>query len=98
MLELISRVYAQTCANGQVETDFGCVTSIPDYINNILTRIYPIVGALALLMIIYAGFLYMTSQGNPEKISLAKDIIIGVVIGIALIFLMGLMLRTIGVM
>jgi type IV secretory pathway VirB2 component (pilin) len=90
---LFSRVLAQT----NTDTDFGDnVTGITDYINRILPEIYGIVAGLAVLMIIYAGYIYMTSQGNPERLGVAKDIIIGVITGIALLFLMGLILGTVG--
>jgi hypothetical protein len=42
---------------------------------------------LSIIMLIGAGALYATSAGNPDKISLAKKIIIGVLSGLALIVL-----------
>lgn len=43
--------------------------------------------ALAPLMIILAGFYYMTANGEPEKIKKAKDIMLYTVIGIAVVLL-----------
>lgn len=42
-------------------------------------------GIIAVGFIIYAGFLWMTSQGNPEQIEQAKKILIGAVIGLIII-------------
>lgn len=42
---------------------------------------------LTVLMIIYAGYRYMTSQGNPSAINEAKDIIIGSLSGFSLLLL-----------
>lgn len=42
---------------------------------------------LSVIMLIWAGVLFATSGGNPDRISLAKKIILGVVSGIALIVL-----------
>lgn len=42
---------------------------------------------LTTLMIIYAGYKYMTSQGNPTAINEAKDIIVGSLSGFALLLL-----------
>ena len=48
---------------------------------------------LTTLMIIYAGFKYMTSQGNPSAINEAKDIIIGSLSGFALLLVIYLLLN-----
>jgi len=70
-----------------IQTDVGPAANVADYVTNILKYGLPILGGLAFLMLIYAGYLYMTSQGNPETIGRAKDIIIGVIVGIVLIFM-----------
>ncbi len=46
-------------------------------------------------MLIYAGYRYMTSYGDPEKISDAKDIVEKALIGLALLILAALLLNTI---
>jgi hypothetical protein len=74
------------------------VNGVTDYVSYLFsTFILPIVGGLALLMVIYAGYLYMTSQGNPDSINQAKDILIGVITGIVLLFLIRVILNQIGV-
>ena len=42
-------------------------------------------GVIAVVIILYAGFLWMTSGGNEEKISKAKKILINAVIGLVII-------------
>jgi ABC-type polysaccharide/polyol phosphate export permease len=80
-----------------ISTEFGDVNNIGEYLTRIFAWLTPIIITLAVLMTIYAGYLYMTSQGNPESVNRAKDIIIGVVIGLMLYFLMTLIRSTIGV-
>ncbi len=80
-----------------VETELGPAKNLSEYLSNIFNWIIPIVGGLAVLMLIYAGYKYITSQGNPEAISQAKDIIIGVITGIVLLFLIEIILRQIGI-
>lgn len=80
-----------------IQTDFGDVNNIGEYLTNIFTWLTPIIISLAVLMTIYAGYIYMTSQGNPEALGRAKDIIIGVVVGLMLYFLMTLVRSTIGI-
>lgn len=45
-----------------------------------------IVGSLALLMFIYGGVIFLISAGNSEKVSQAKQIILGAIIGLAIVF------------
>ncbi len=42
-------------------------------------------GVIAVVIILYGGFIWMTSQGNPEKIDKAKKLIVSAAIGIAII-------------
>lgn len=80
-----------------VNTDLGSAENIGDYVNLLLDWIIPVVGGLAVLMLIYAGYIYITSQGNPDGVSKAKDIIVGVVVGTMLLFLIELILvRVVG--
>jgi hypothetical protein len=44
-----------------------------------------LVGALALAMIVYGGFLYITAAGDPKQIEKAKTVIIYAIIGIIVI-------------
>lgn len=43
-------------------------------------------GSIALLMIIYGGFLWLTSGGNTEKIEQGKKILIWAVLGLVVLF------------
>ncbi|MFH1522826.1 MAG: hypothetical protein ABIE43_03335 [Patescibacteria group bacterium] len=45
-----------------------------------------IVGSLALLMFIYGGIMFLVSAGNSEKVTQAKQIIVGAVVGLAIVF------------
>ena len=68
-------------------------------IGKLVTILYewmiPLGTALAVLVIIYAGYLYATSQGNPDSVKTAKDLIIGALVGLALIILAGVILRNV---
>lgn len=83
-------------AQTTVDTEFG------DNISNFgqfLTRVFawgiPITAGIAVLMFMYAGYLYMTSQGDTGKIGEAKEIIIGVIVGILLLFSVGVLMRNV---
>ena len=49
--------------------------------------------ALTALMLIFAGYKYMTSQGNPTALNEAKDIMIGSISGFIMLLLVYLILN-----
>ena len=53
-------------------------------IQDVLGIMFGIAGALALLMITYAGVNYITSDGDPQKTSKAKYAIIVALVGLAI--------------
>lgn len=50
-------------------------TEIPNLIGNIVAVALSFVGAIFFLLILYAGFLWMTAFGSSEKVDKAKDIL-----------------------
>ncbi len=70
-------------------------TSVVQYINAAYAWFAFIGGLLAVIMLIFAGYTYMGSYGDPEKISNAKDIVEKTLIGLALLILAAVILNTI---
>lgn len=89
IFQLIGRVYADT------ESDLASATTVGSYITAIYKWVLMIGVPLGTLMLIYAGILYMTSQGNQDSIKTAKDIIISTLVGFALIILSGIILQNV---
>jgi len=54
-----------------------------------------LIGALAFLIIVVGGILYMTSGGNPNRIGTAKKLIWGAVSGVALLLVAGIIVKLI---
>ncbi len=52
----------------------------------IIKTILAFLGIIFVILIIYAGFLWMTAAGNDEKISKSKKIMASAVIGLAIVF------------
>jgi hypothetical protein len=94
---MISFVQHAIATNGTAHTELGDFRNVGEFVSALLAWAYPIIGSLAVLMLIIAGYMYMTSQGNPDQIKKAKEIIIGVVLGVALLYLASLLFNTIGV-
>jgi len=72
-------------------------TTLPEHVYRVYKWAAGIGSLLATLMIIFAGFKYATSSGNPDALQDAKDTIIGSLIGLSIIILSYLLLKTIGV-
>lgn len=56
-------------------------------IGKAIKTVLGILGAVALLIFVYGGFVWMTSGGSPEKIKTARMTLVWAVLGMAVIFL-----------
>jgi len=88
---------ALSCPAKQVPTELGCVSSFGQYFSIILDWLVPAVSAVAGLMAVYAGILYMTAMGNTENLEKAKTIIFSVIFGVGLLFLLEIIVRLLGI-
>lgn len=83
-LLLPSSVFAASCPG--YETDFGCLPQ--DNPAQFGAALYNIglgfIGAVALLFIVYGGYLILTSQGNIEQLNKGKSYIFYSIVGIIL--------------
>lgn len=59
----------------------------PDTMTNVMNIVLAVLGALAFLMIVVAGFRYIVSEGEPEKIAEAKRMIIYSLVGLLIVAL-----------
>jgi len=57
-------------------------TDIRTMVGNVLKGFFALLGVVAVLLILYAGVIWMTAAGNEEKISQAKKILINATIGL----------------
>jgi len=101
-MEIIERAYAFTtgvCI--KTNADGTCAKSDfkgwGEYISTFIDYALDIGMALAVLMILYAGVRYLTSQGNPTAISDAKEIITGAIIGFLVLVLIKYILSTLNI-
>ena len=59
--------------------------SLEEIITSLLSLIQPVVVIAFVGMILFGGWTYLTSQGEPEKIAKAKQIIVAAFVGFAII-------------
>lgn len=56
-------------------------------LNIISNIILPLIGAIAVGMVIYGGVLFITSSGDPEKVTKARKTLMWAIIGIIIVVL-----------
>ncbi len=80
------------------ETGDGSITTtpiLPDYVKYVFNFSIGIAGLIAFLMLVYGGFRYLTSAGNPSAMSGANDQIFAGLIGLVVILGSWMLLTTI---
>ncbi len=65
-------------------------------VNNTIGIALEIVGALIVVVVIFAGIRYMTSMGNPERVAGAKKTLVGGIIGLIIVMLAWFVVRLVG--
>jgi hypothetical protein len=84
------------CAS--VMTAVGTISTDPaSFITSVFTIVLGLAGGIALILIILAGYRYMTSQGNPEAVKAANEQLTAAIVGLLFIIFSFVILRTIGV-
>lgn len=81
---VFNQMGALSATSGYSESVIPAV-EIEQIVANIIKYILSFLGVIFIILIIYAGFLWMTASGDSEKITKAKDILISAVIGIIIV-------------
>ncbi len=61
-------------------------TDLPTIIGNFIKIALSLLGVLLVIFILYAGFIWMTANGDTKKVEKAKEILKQAIIGIVIIF------------
>ena len=80
-------------------TSVGCIsTDLGAFVTEFIYGIgLKFAGAVAFLYFLYGAFLYLTSGGNPEKVAMAKEIIVSSLSGLLLLIFSLFLLKIIAV-
>jgi len=89
---LAEKIDSNTCPPGAV-----CLTDplasggtnhpgISELIGRGIKGLLSVIGSIALVLIIYGGFTWMTAAGSAEKVTKGRDIIVYVALGLIIIF------------
>lgn len=72
--------------NTKIENPLGdSISDIPSFIEAILNIVLTVGVPIVTLAIIYAGFLFVKAQGNPEELGKAKKTLMYTLVGAALL-------------
>jgi TRAP-type C4-dicarboxylate transport system permease small subunit len=69
---------------GAIGTD-ATNNTLPELIGNIIAVLLSVLGIIFVVLVVYSGFLYLTSAGDDGKVKKAKTILSQSVIGLILI-------------
>ncbi len=59
---------------------------LPAIIGGVIQTLLAMLGVVFVILVIYAGFTWMTAQGNEEKVKKAKGTLTSAVIGLLIVF------------
>lgn len=90
------------CGSGQTEisTAIGCIPVLSDqnrFLSFVLGWAIGIGGGIAFLLIVYAGFLIMSSAGNPDRLKAGQELMTSAISGLVLLIFSVFILNFIGV-
>jgi len=89
----VAEVEVSICPDGSTG---ACTRSWAGYIENLFGFLLKIGSVLVVLMLVYAGYILMTSQGDSSKITTAKEIALGSILGLIILILIPLFIRFLG--
>lgn len=94
----ISRASAQLSACG-IDTAIGCipVNNTNDFAGWILGWTVGVGGGIAFLLIIYASFMIMTSQGIPDRLKAGQELLTSAISGLIMLLFSVFILKFIGI-
>jgi len=87
-------------AQTKLNTAIGCIpvlSSKEEFLSFVLKWAVGIGGGIAFLLIIYAGFMIMTSAGNPERLKAGQELLTSAISGLILLIFSVVILKIIGV-
>lgn len=87
----VNRVYAaslgDTLSDRLGNLEGGSINDPEGLINAVVDIAVPLAVICVVVLVIYSGYLLMSSQGNPDKLKEGKDILTNAIIGFLVILL-----------
>ena len=86
--------------NNGIQTAIGCINvlgSQEEFLGDILKWSVGVGGGIAFLLILYAGFMVMSSAGNPERLKAGQELLTSAISGLILLIFSIFILKFIGI-
>jgi hypothetical protein len=90
------------CGDTEISTAIGCIPVLENdngksFMEFVLRWAIGVGGGIAFLLILYAGFMLMTSTGNPERIKAGQELMTSAISGLILLVFSVFILNFIGI-
>lgn len=82
--------------SGCVENGVAKLTCLPAVFKNVITAIFIFVGAVAVILVIIAGFKFIFSGGDAKQVEGARNTLTYAVIGLVIVLLSFFIINIIG--
>jgi|SRR3990167_2543421 len=82
---MLALIAALNCGANEIATDIACIPTDPiGFVSKFYGIGLGLIGGVALLFIIFGGYIVLTSSGNPEKLNTGKNFIYYAIAGLLL--------------
>lgn len=82
----------------EIKSAIGNIPTEPaQFVKKLFSVILGVAGGIALILIIIAGYRFLTSQGNPEKVQAAREQLTSAIVGLLFIIFSFVILEVVGV-
>jgi hypothetical protein len=87
----VSKVYAQSLgeklSSSLGELEGGGISNENELVDQIVKIAVPLAVICVVVLVVYSGYILMSSQGNPDKLKEGKEILTNAIIGFLVILL-----------
>lgn len=82
---MLALLAALNCGANEIATDIACIPTDPiGFVSKFYGIGLGLIGGVALLFIIFGGYIILTSSGNPAKLNMGKNYIYYAIAGLLL--------------
>lgn len=87
------------CAGDSIETAIGCIPvgNTNSFMSWVLGWAIGVGGGIAFLLIFYASFMVMTSQGDPQRLKAGQELLTSAISGLIMLIFSVFILNFIGI-
>jgi len=94
-MELSQRIIFDQLENTTAPNFAG--ENIGDIVSSLILYLFPLAGILMLLYLLFGGYKYMLSRGDPKALADARDTITTAVVGFIIVFVAFWIVQIVGV-